>query len=255
MAQFPRVIPCLLMDSKRLIKTTKFREPVYVGDPINTVRVFNEKEVDELILLDIARSKVGDSPDFDLIGDIVGEAFMPIAYGGGVKSVDDASRLVTMGIEKIVVDTATHSSFSIVKELSERLGSQSVVVAVDCVRHRDGNYRLFSASNSETLNVDVVEHCEGAVAAGAGEILLNDVERDGTGSGYDAELIKIVSDVVSVPIIACGGAGEINDFKRAVDSGASAVAAGSMFVFFGKRRAVMINYPTRMEIAELFAGE
>lgn len=240
-----RVIPCLLLKNRGLVKTIGFADPKYVGDPINAMRIFNEKEVDELILLDIEASRQGSEPDYAQIQEIVSEAFMPIAYGGGVTRVEQAQRLVSLGVEKVVVNTAALHNGNLVQSMADRLGSSSTVVAVDVKKDGLGLYHLFSSAIGKDVNRDPVEHIQQVVAAGAGEILINDVARDGKGIGYDLELIRRVTRSVDVPVIVCGGAGTLDHFREAVLTGASAVAAGSMFVYVGKHRAVMINYPRR----------
>jgi len=247
-----RVIPCLLLKNGSLVKTIRFANPKYVGDPINAVRIFNEKEVDELILLDIEASRLGSQPDFKRIQDIVSEAFMPVAYGGGVTGVEQAQRLVSLGVEKVVVNTAVLQGLNVVREIADHLGSSSTVVAVDVKKNWRGRYHLFCSATGREIQMDPVEHIKRAVAAGAGEIFVNDVVRDGIGSGYDLELVRRVTANVDVPVIACGGAGKLEHLQEAVVAGASAVAAGSMFVYVGKHRAVMINYPRRDHLQKLF---
>jgi cyclase len=238
-----RVIPCLLLSSAGLVKTIKFEKPSYVGDPINAVRIFNEKEVDELVLLDIDASRERRGPDFDRIADIVNEAFMPIAYGGGVTRLDEAQRLVRLGVEKIVVNQAALRGYRLIGEMSEHLGAQAVVVSVDVKCDWMGRYKVYDAAARATVDLDVLEHVRAAVAAGAGEVFVNDVMRDGVGKGYDLELLRRIAGAVDVPVIACGGAGALAHLREAIGAGVSAVAAGSMFVYLGKHRAVMINYP------------
>lgn len=248
----PRVIPCLLLKNGGLVKTVGFANPKYVGDPINAVRIFNEKEVDELILLDIDASRQGHEPNYSLIQDVVSEAFMPVAYGGGVSTVDQARRLVGLGVEKIVINSAVLQNLEVVKKIADTLGSQSVVVAVDIKKNFFGQYRVFNAVKRKTVNLNLIDHVQAAVAAGAGEMFLNDVRRDGTGEGYDLELLGEVTRCINVPVISSGGAGTLEHFGEAVMAGASAVAAGSMFVYVGKHRAVMINYPEYRVLQELF---
>jgi imidazole glycerol-phosphate synthase subunit HisF len=247
-----RVIPCLLLKGGGLVKTIGFKSPQYVGDPINAVRIFNEKEVDELILLDIEASRHARDLNYEQIRDIVSEAFMPVTYGGGVRSLAQAQQLVSLGVEKIVVNTAALESLDLVKAMADRLGSSSTVVAADFRKDWLGRYAVFSAAAGKSTGKDVVGHLQQAVAAGAGEIFLNDVVRDGTGKGYDIELLRKAAAAVNVPIIACGGAGSLDHFREAVAAGASAVAAGSMFVYVGKHRAVMINYPQYKVLQTLF---
>lgn len=247
-----RIIPCLLLKNGGLVKTIGFAEPKYVGDPINAMRIFNEKEVDELILLDIDASRQGREPEYARIQEIVSEAFMPIAYGGGVTTVEQAQRLITLGVEKVVINTAAVKSLELVRSMADRLGSSSTVVAVDIQKDWLGRYRLFNAATSKTVSHDPFEYVQQAVEAGAGEIFINDVARDGTGKGYDIDLIRRITTSVTVPVIICGGAGTLDHLREAVAAGASAVAAGSMFVYKGKHRAVMINYPKHDMLEEIF---
>lgn len=247
-----RVIPCLLLSNGGLVKTVRFSEPKYVGDPINAVRIFNEKEVDELIILDINSSRLKSTPNYEQIKDIVSEAFMPLAYGGGICTVLQARNLIEIGVEKVVINTAAISNFELVQEIAKLLGSQCVVVAVDVKKDWLGRYRVFRASDNKLTSIDPVDHVKAAVKAGAGEIFINDVMRDGTGIGYDLDLLAKISQVLEVPFIACGGANSLDHFKQAISVGVSAVAAGSMFVFVGKHRAVMINYPSYKTLQGLF---
>jgi len=247
-----RVIPCLLLRKGGLVKTVGFADAKYVGDPINAVKIFNEKEVDELILLDIDASRDKREPNYVQIHDIVSEAFMPIAYGGGVKTVEQAQRVVSLGVEKVVVNSAVLGSMDIIARLSERLGSSSTVVAVDVKKDWLGRYRVYNATVGKTTDKDLFEYIRQAEESGAGEIFINDVARDGTGKGYDLPLLHKVCTSVRVPVIACGGAGTLDHFREAVAAGASAVSAGSMFVYVGKHRAVMINYPQYRVLQELF---
>lgn len=238
-----RVIPCLLLRKGGLVKTVGFSDAKYVGDPINAVRIFNDKEVDELILLDIDASRERLEPNYDQIADIVSEAFMPVAYGGGVKTVEQAKRIVALGVEKIVVNTAALDDPALVGLLAERLGFCSTVVAIDVKKDWLGRYRVYDASRRKTTDKDPVSHAHRMVGEGAGELFINDVTRDGTGQGFDLDLIRRITAAVNVPVIVCGGAGKLEDFRMAADAGASAVAGGSMFVYVGKHRAVMITYP------------
>ncbi len=249
-----RVIPCLLLKGAGLVKTVGFAAPKYVGDPINAVRIFNDKEVDELILLDIEASRQRRELDYGQIRDIVSEAFMPVTYGGGVRSVEQAQRLVSAGVEKVVVNTAALANMDLVRAMAERLGSSSTVVAVDVKKDWIGRYGVYSAVTGKLVGKDPVAHLQEAVAAGAGEVFVNDVARDGTGKGYDLDLVRKVTAAVNVPVIASGGAGTLEHLREAVAAGASAVAAGSMFVYVGRHRAVMINYPQYKLLQELFAN-
>lgn len=250
-----RVIPCLLLRNGGLVKTVRFGDAKYIGDPINAVKIFNEKEVDELVLLDIDASKRCSEPNYGLLADIASECFMPLCYGGGVKSVDQALRIVQLGIEKVAVNAAALADPGLVSELSAVLGAQSVVVGIDVKRDWLGRYRVYDASSGK-LTDQVPENYAAVLAqAGAGEIFLNDVDRDGTQEGYDLKLVGKVTEAVSLPVIASGGAGRCEDFAKAVKAGASAAAAGSLFVFQGRHRAVLISYPPYIELERLLGTQ
>lgn len=240
----PRVIPCLLLRGNGLVKTRKFRDPVYLGDPVNAMRIFSEKEADEIVVLDIDASREGREPDFELIAEIAGEAFMPVAYGGGVRNLEQIRRLIRSGVEKVVVNTAATESTALLSEAAAVFGSQALVGAVDVKRTLMGGYRVMAKSATVEAGVALEEHVKALVAAGAGEIFVNSIDRDGTMTGYDLDLIRRVARSVPVPVIACGGAGSIEHLVQAIrEGGATAVCAGSLFVFQGKHRAVLINYP------------
>lgn len=237
-----RVIPALLVHDGGLVKTTRFAKHRYVGDPLNAIRIFNEKEVDEILVLDISASKEGRGPDFDSIAEFAGECFMPMCYGGGISSMEHAERLFALGVEKVSLKTAALSDLNLVTAIARRFGNQAVVASVDIKTDLFGRYRLYKSA-SQPHEKGWEEYLASIVDAGAGEILLNSVDRDGTMDGVDTKLIHLVSGKVSVPLIAVGGVGSIEDIKAAVDAGASAVAAGAFFVFQGKHRAVLITYP------------
>jgi imidazole glycerol-phosphate synthase subunit HisF len=247
-----RVIPSLLLLNDGLVKTTRFKNSKYVGDPINAVRIFNEKEVDELILLDIGASKNKREPNYELIEQIAGECFMPLAYGGGVCSADQAQQLFSLGVEKICVQTSAIKDLSVVKQIAERFGSQSVMVSVDIKKNWLGKYNLYSAAKGAILGQCWIDFMLQAIAAGAGEVVLNAVDRDGMMDGMDLKLIQEASTLVTVPLIAVGGVGCLDDIRAAVAAGASAVAAGAFFVFHGPHRAVLITYPQYEELEFLF---
>ncbi len=245
-----RVIPVLLLRGKGLVKTVKFKDPKYIGDPINSVRIFNEKEVDELVFLDITATPEGRGPDFDLLADIAGEAFMPMAYGGGITTLEQVQRIFALGFEKVVIDSAAYVAPQLIRDAAAIYGSQSIVGCVDVRRTLLGRYEISSHSGKTKQSVGLKEHVQTLERLGVGEIIVNAVDRDGTQSGYDLKLIREVASAVSVPVVACGGASGIDDFVAAVhEGGASAVAAGSLFVFVGPHRAVLINYPARADLA------
>lgn len=252
---FNRVIPCLLLQDGGLVKTQQFKKPKYVGDPINAVRILNDKYVDELIFLDISASRLNQEPDYDLVERIAGECFMPLCYGGGVKTLEQAKKLVSLGVEKIAVNSACIHHPDLVKELVAELGSQSVVGAMDVKRNFWGNERVYDASRRKMTELTPDEHMQQMVSAGVGEVFVNDVDRDGMFGGYNLELIAKLSQKTSVPLIACGGADDLDDMRQVFASGSSAAAAGSMFVFYGPHRAVLITYPEYAKVKKLFMGE
>lgn len=243
-----RVIPCLTLKDGGLVKTVRFRDPKYVGDPINAVRIFNDREADELIVLDISASAANRSPDLILLSEIAAEAFMPLGYGGAVRSVADASAVFDLGVEKIIVNTAANANPGLVTALARRFGSQAVIVAIDAKRKFLGGWDSMCISGSRSTGHDPVAAARLFVEAGAGELMVTAIDRDGTCSGYDLKLIAAVTGAVNVPVIACGGAGGIGDFTKAAGAGAAAVAAGSLFVYHGPHRAVLISYPNRLEL-------
>lgn len=250
-----RVIPCLLLRNGGLVKTVRFESPRYVGDPINAVRIFNKKEVDELIFLDISATAAARGPNFELIRDIASEAFMPFGYGGGVASVEDVRRLVGIGVEKVVLNAAAMQRPSLISDAAEVAGSQSVVVSIDVKRSLLGRYEVVTHNGQRRTGRNPVDWAREVEALGAGEIVVNSVDRDGTMKGFDIALLRQVTAAVGVPVVACGGAGSLEDFAAAIrEGGASAVAAGSLFVFHGKHRAVLITYPEYAELEKLLGA-
>ncbi len=243
MTQRPRIIPCLLLRGQGLIKTRKFRDPVYVGDPVNVVRIFSEKEADELVILDVNASREDREPNYEMIAEIAGECFMPVAYGGGVRKLEQVRRLIRSGVEKIVINSAATESVSIISEAANVFGSQAVVAGVDVKRSVLGRYKIMAKSATVEVKGDFGDYLDRLVEAGAGELLVTSIDRDGTLAGYDLDLVRLAAGRVGVPVVACGGAGNLSHFAEAMSAGASAVAAGSMFVFHGKHRAVLISYP------------
>lgn len=250
-----RVIPALLLQDGGLVKTRRFRKPVYVGDPTNAIRIFNEKEVDELMVLDIVASKRAVDPDYRTIELFASECFMPLCYGGGVRSIDQAAKVFNLGVEKVCLQTAALHDPSLITSLADRFGSQSIVVSIDIKRDWFGRPHLYESRTGKTPKRAWLEHARDIARAGAGEILLNVVDRDGEMSGYDTELIAALTDTVTVPVIALGGAGSLDDMRDAVRAGASAVAAGAMFVFHGPHRAVLITYPRYQDLERTFEHE
>lgn len=248
-----RLIPALLLRNEGLVKTLKFKEPKYVGDPINAIHIFNEKEVDELMVLDIMASKEHREPNYALIEQFAGECFMPLAYGGGVHTVEQAKQIFALGVEKVCVQTAVLENPRLIGDLAERFGSQSVMVSVDIKKNWFGKPGVYLSAKGKMSSVPWQDTLRSLVAAGAGEVLLNVVDKDGTLSGPDLELIREASAIVEVPLIAVGGIASLADIKAAVRAGASAVAAGAFFVFHGPHRAVLITYPSSSELTNLWA--
>jgi cyclase len=249
----PRIIPVLLLRENQLYKTVEFGSPKYVGDPRNAVRIFNDLGADELVLLDIDASPQRQSPNFELIEEIASEAFMPVGYGGGISDFESARRILRIGVEKIVLCTAAAENPELIRETSRAFGAQSVVGCIDTRKQRFRGHQCFIRSGDQRLTQTPTELATAFVEAGAGEILVNSIDRDGTFEGYDLALLKEIAASVSVPVIACGGAGSYEDLGRVVhDSGASAAAAGSLFVFQRPHRAVLITFPTEAERAILF---
>lgn len=247
-----RVIPCLLVRGNGLVKTRKFKDAVYVGDPVNAVRIFSDKEADEIVILDIDASREGREPNYELIAEMAGEAFMPVAYGGGVRSLEQIRRLIRSGVEKVVINTLATESTDTIRAAVEVFGSQAIVGAVDVRRKLFGGYAVMAKSATVETKLNLQQHIQSLVQAGVGELLINDVERDGAMTGYDLALVRSVAQA-PVPVVVCGGAGSIEHLRQAVhEGGASAVAAGSMFVFHGKHRAVLINYPKAVELEAIF---
>jgi cyclase len=234
-----------------LVKTTKFKKPVYLGDPVNICKLFSEKEADELVLLDIDATKEKRGPNFDLIRQIADEAFVPFAYGGGINSVDDAIKVIQAGAEKVVINSMYHKSPINLCYIASEIGSQSVVVSLDVKKPWWNSWEFRRVRGNKTSHT-LVELCKRAAGNGAGELLIQDMNRDGTMLGYDLVLVKMISDSVQVPVTICGGAGSLQDMKKAVDAGASGAAAGSLFVYQGPYKAVMVNYPTKKELVKLF---
>lgn len=243
------MLPCLLLEGQGLVKTVQFKNSTYIGDPMNAVRIFNVKQVHEIILLDIAATREKRGPRVDFVVKIADECRMPFTLGGGIRTLKDIREVLNAGAEKVALNTAAIENPALVTEAAREFGSQSIVVSIDAKKKLLGGYEVMTNGGSKSAGLDPVACAVKMAEAGAGEIFLNSIDRDGTMSGYDTGLIRSVADAVEVPVIACGGAGRLEDFTLAVKDGhASAVAAGSFFVFHGRRRAVLINFPTPIEI-------
>lgn len=248
-----RVFPTLLYRDNGLWKGVNFRNHRYIGDVLNAIRIYNLNEVDELALLDIGASDEGRCISPELVEKISSECMMPLSVGGGISTQEQAEKLLASGAEKLVLCSHIFDNKNLITDIANVSGAQSVVVSVD-VRHERGKYRVYRRNGREHVDVDFRDHLKQVEQAGAGEILINSIDRDGTCEGYDLELIKLVSSTVSIPVIALGGAWELSHLGRAVSSGASAITAGSMFVYYGRRRAVLINFPERTELEAALQG-
>jgi imidazole glycerol-phosphate synthase subunit HisF len=249
-----RITPCLLVHNKGLVKTVGFKDPKYVGDPINAVKIFNEKEVDELIVLDIDASVEGRGPDFELIRNLAVECRMPFCYGGGVTTVEEAKKIINLGAEKVALSSAAIENFTIIFQIGQAVGIQSVVVVLD-VKKKDllGDYEIFIHNGKKATGIKVKEFVQRLDKIGVGEIVINSIDRDGKMDGYDFSLIDMVRELTEVPITVLGGAGSIDDIKAAISRyKVIGAAAGSLFVFKGKYRAVLISYPTISEKKALY---
>lgn len=249
----PRIIPILQLAGKGLVKTIRFTDPVYVGDPINAVKIFNDFRADELVLLDIEATSKEKPIQFDLIKRIAEEAYMPLSYGGGVSSIADASRLIQAGVEKIILGSALFTRPALITEIADQFGSQAVLACID-VKREGEHYTLWYRSGTEKSNREVMDFVDEIIQLGAGEILLQFMDTDGTEKGVDADFVGVLADRVSVPVIAAGGISGLEEMKElTLNCGASAAAAGSIFTFLGSRNSVMINYPDAEELKAVFA--
>lgn len=246
----PRVIPMLTLMGEGLYRTIGFRKPVYVGDPINAVKLFNDKEVDELIIADISTDRHSEGIQYRLLEDLATEAFMPMAYAGRISGIEQAERLFRIGYEKIILNSAA-LDYRLVSDLAARFGTQSCVVSIDVGKPRFGKVQVMVECGRRRTGLDPISHLQHCQSAGAGEIILRSIAKDGTMSGYDLELIARAAQVAEVPLVAVGGAGTLEHFVEALRAGAHSVAAGSMFVYQGRHRGVLINYPHRQKIDAL----
>jgi cyclase len=252
----PRIIPCLLVHNKGLVKTVRFGDPKYVGDPVNAVRIFNEKEVDELIVLDIDATVKSAEPDYLMIRNLAAECRMPLCYGGGVRTVEQAVRIVKMGVEKVAISSRAVEDPALVSAMAVHLGSQSVVVVMDVRKDpRSGAYEIWTHNGTRNTHRNPVDFARELESLGVGEITINSIDRDGVMQGYDLELIRQIREAVTVPITALGGAGSLRDLELLVkEFGILGVGAASLFVFKGIYKAVLINYPSRAQKDVIDAG-
>jgi cyclase len=252
----PRIIPSLLLHDKGLVKTVNFKSHKYVGDPINAVRIFNEKEVDELAIFDIDATVLNKEPDYILIEKLANQSRMPLCYGGGVKTVEQAQKIFGLGIEKIALSSVLIQNPELVTEIAERVGSQSVIVVLDIKKKLLGGYEVYTHNGKKSTGINPIKFAKELERLGAGEIIINSIDQDGMMNGFDLSLIDKIAETISIPMTVLGGAGSISDIKKVIDKHrVIGVAAGSLFVFKGVYKAVLINYPSREEKDLLINGD
>lgn len=251
-----RVIPTLLLKEGGLVKGSRFKNHKYVGDPINVVKILNEKEVDELIFLDISATNEKRAPDYTLIGDIASEAFMPFGYGGGVKKVSQAEKLFALGVEKVIINTAAFYTPELVYDAARVCGSQSIVVSIDVRKSLFGAFEVYIHNGKVKIDHSLIDYAKRMEELGAGELIVCSIDREGTAKGYDLPLLDLVSTAVEIPVVGVGGAGSLQDLADAKNQTAvSGLAAGDMFIFHGRNKAVLVSYPKYTELEELFQKE
>ena len=249
----PRIIPCLLIHNNGLVKTVKFKDGKYVGDPINAVKIFNEKEADELIVLDIDATVNNSEPNYSMIEKLANESRMPLCYGGGIKNKEQAEKIFSLGIEKIAISSVAVENPNLIKEISEAVGSQSVVVVIDVKKKLFGGYEIYTHNATKKHKIDLEDFVKNIQELGCGEIVLNSIDNDGVMKGYDFKLVEKLRPLIKVPLTILGGASSLEDMKKLVEQfGIVGCAAGSIFVFKGKYKAVLINYPNWEERQRLF---
>ncbi|NEW60731.1 imidazole glycerol phosphate synthase subunit HisF [Sulfurovum sp. bin170] len=246
-----RVIPCLLLEDEGLVKSINFKKPTYIGDPINSVRIYNELEVDELIFLDIKASINSTPPPFKKLEMIASECFMPFSYGGGIRTLDDVKKLFDLGVEKVVLNTIACENLYFITQIADIYGSQSVIISIDVKKPLFGQNRVYIKDGTKKSQYTPIEYVKIVENYGAGEIMLNSIDKEGLMDGFDLALIDKISDAIDIPLIATGGAGELLDIKKAKDAGASAIALGSMAVYQNKNRGILINFPTQKELTTI----
>jgi|TARA_B100001971_G_C18249940_1_gene577347 cyclase len=252
----PRIIPVLLLKDNGLVKTFKFKSPKYIGDPINAVRIFNDLKADELVFLDITASKEERCISKELVKDLGDEAFMPFAVGGGITELDQIAKLLRAGAEKVVLNTISCIKPNFVKEAAENFGNQSIAISIDIKKNIFNNRTVWIKDGTVNTRLEPLNYAKNMSQLGAGELIINSINHDGVMEGYDIDLISSISKVVPIPVVACGGAGSINDLKKGYfDGNANALAAGSIFVYHGRRKAVLINYPDKCDILKIFKGK
>ena len=244
----PRIIPCLLVHQKGLVKTVNFKHPKYVGDPINAVRIFNEKEVDELMVLDIDATAENREPDYKMIENLAAECRMPLCYGGGVKTVEQAQRIFSLGVEKIALSSAAVEDSSLITKIGEVVGTQSVIVVLDVKKKLLGGYEVYTHNGKKKTGKDPVEFAKQLQKLGAGEVVVNSIDNDGIMKGFDFTIIDKIRQAITIPMTVLGGAGSLEDISKVIDKyKIIGVSAGSLFVFKGVYKAVLINYPSKVD--------
>lgn len=253
----PRIIPCLLVQNKGLVKTINFSRPKYVGDPINAVKIFNEKEVDELVVFDIDATAKNLEPDYLMIRNLASECRMPFCYGGGVKTIEQVKKIIKLGVEKVAISSATLENPALISVIAEAVGSQSVVVVLDVRKNpENGNYELWTHNGKKNAGKNPIQFAREMENLGAGEIILNSIDNDGVMKGYDLALVDQVRQSITLPLTVIGGAGSLKDIESLIGRyGIIGAAAGSLFVFKGIYRAVLINYPSRSEKDALLSNK
>lgn len=247
---YPRLIPVLLIDNKKLVKGVKYKSHKYVGDPINAIKIFNEKQVDEITIFDIS-IKNGESINFDFISEIASEAFIPFGYGGGIRTLNDVNKLINIGVEKIILNTSAIEKPDFINECVQNIGSSCVVIKIDYQKNIFGKEEIYSKNGSTKSKCNIIDFCEDIVSRGAGEIILSDISRDGTGKGFDTDFIKKISDLVNIPVVASSGSKGMASVKELINkTNCSAAAAGDMFIYYGRFKSVLITYPDYSELKE-----
>lgn len=251
----PRLIPCLLLKDNGLVKSVKFKNHRYIGDPLNAVKIFNEKKADELVFLDITASAENRHINFELVGELAEECLMPFAVGGGIKDFAAIKSLLKMGAEKVVLNNVLFSNIELLSEAAGQFGAQSTVACIDVKKGLLGGYTVYSDGGRKNSGINPVEWAQQLEAAGAGEIIIQSIDQDGVMKGYDYQLVDSIASSVYIPVVALGGAGSLEDFRKVVtESGASAAASGSRFIYHGKLNGVLINFPAKHELQKLFSN-
>lgn len=249
----PRCIPVLLLQNGALVKTVQFQNPKYIGDPLNAIRIFNEKEVDELVFLDLDASVKGTPIPIHLLKEVAEECFMPLSYGGGIKTIEDIRQIIQIGIEKVIIGTEAIENPAFVTQAVAEFGSSSICVSLDIQRNMNGEYCLYTRSGTRSIQQDPISCAQNLEQLGVGELFIHSIDREGMQTGFDLDLVKMIRQNVKIPIIISGGAGTLEHLCEGVEYGASAVAAGSMFVFHGKHQAVLISYPDSAALKRIYS--